>query len=126
MKSMREGGRQMEKADIKSMTLPKLEAFCAQQGLAKFRAQQIFQWLHQKQADSFEQMTNLPASLRKTLAETYEISGISIRRKLVSQIDGTTKYLYEFADGQTVESVLMQYQHGYSLCISTQVGCRMG
>ncbi|MGN0625973.1 MAG: 23S rRNA (adenine(2503)-C(2))-methyltransferase RlmN [Oscillospiraceae bacterium] len=116
----------MEKADIKSMTLPKLEAFCAQQGLAKFRAQQIFQWLHQKQADSFEQMTNLPASLRKTLSETCEISGISIRRKLVSQIDGTTKYLYEFADGQTVESVLMQYQHGYSLCISTQVGCRMG
>ena len=116
----------MEKADIKSMTLPKLEAFCAQQGLAKFRAQQIFQWLHQKQADSFEQMTNLPASLRKTLAETCEISGISIRRKLVSKIDGTTKYLYEFADGQTVESVLMQYQHGYSLCISTQVGCRMG
>lgn len=116
----------MEKVDVKSMTLPKLEDFCTGQGLAKFRAGQIFQWIHQKQADSFEQMTNLPADLRKKLDQTCEIPGISIRRKLVSQIDGTIKYLYEFSDGETVESVLMQYEHGYSLCISTQVGCRMG
>ena len=116
----------MEKVDIKSMTLPKLEDFCTGQGLAKFRAGQIFQWIHQKQANSFEQMTNLPADLRKKLDQTCEIPGISIRRKLVSQIDGTIKYLYEFSDGETVESVLMQYEHGYSLCISTQVGCRMG
>lgn len=116
----------MEKVDIKSMTLSKLEEFCTGQGLAKFRAGQIFQWMHQKQVDSFEQMTNLPVELRKTLSETCRISGISIRRKLVSQIDGTIKYLYEFGDGETVESVLMQYRHGYSLCISTQVGCRMG
>ncbi len=116
----------MEKVDIKSMTLPKLEAFCAQQGWKSFRAGQLFQWLHQKQVDSFDQMTNLPAEMRKTLAETCRIPGVSVRRKLVSQIDGTIKYLYELEDGETVESVLMQYQHGYSLCISTQVGCRMG
>lgn len=116
----------MERVDIKSMTLPKLEDFCVQRGLPKFRARQIFGWLHQKRAESFEEMTNLPADLRKSLSENCEIPGIAIRRKLVSRIDGTIKYLYEFSDGQTVESVLMQYQHGYSLCISTQVGCRMG
>ncbi len=116
----------MEKVDIQSMTLPKLEDFCIQMGLPKFRAGQIFQWLHQKQVKSFDEMTNLPAELRKNLSENCQISDIKIRRKLVSQMDGTVKYLYEFADGQTVESVLMQYQHGYSLCISTQVGCRMG
>lgn len=116
----------MEKVDIKSMPLPKLEAYCAQIGLPKFRAGQIFQWLHEKQVDSFDEMTNLSADLRKTLSENCFISGIGIRRKLVSQLDGTTKYLFEFADGETVESVLMQYKHGYSLCISTQVGCRMG
>ncbi|MBQ1237541.1 MAG: 23S rRNA (adenine(2503)-C(2))-methyltransferase RlmN [Oscillospiraceae bacterium] len=116
----------MDKVDLKSMTLPKLEAYCASIGLPKFRAGQIFQWLHEKQVDSFDEMTNLSADLREKLKENCFISGISIRRKLVSQIDGTTKYLFEFADGETVESVLMQYKHGYSLCISTQVGCRMG
>ena len=116
----------MEKVDIKSMPLPKLEAYCAQIGLPKFRAGQIFQWLHEKQVDSFDEMTNLSADLRKTLSENCFISGIGIRRKLVSQLDGTTKYLFECADGETVESVLMQYKHGWSQCLSTQVGCKMG
>ena len=116
----------MEKVDIKSMTLPKLEDFLHRAGTGKIPRRTNFQWIHQKQANSFEQMTNLPADLRKNWTKTCEIPGISIRRKLVSQIDGTIKYLYEFSDGETVESVLMQYEHGYSLCISTQVGCRMG
>lgn len=116
----------MEKVDIKSLTLPKLEAFCIQQGMPKFRGSQIYQWLHQKRVDSFDEMTNIPLALREQLAETCEICSITIRRKLVSKVDGTIKYLYAFADGETVESVLMQYKHGYSLCISTQVGCRMG
>ncbi|MBR6651753.1 MAG: 23S rRNA (adenine(2503)-C(2))-methyltransferase RlmN, partial [Anaerotignum sp.] len=89
-------------------------------------AKQIFDWLHAKQVDSFEEMTNLSKGLREKLAETASINGVEIVRKLVSQIDGTRKYLFALSDGAIIESVLMKYEHGNTVCISTQVGCRMG
>lgn len=116
----------MEKRDLKSFTGPRLAETMAEMGLPAFRAKQIYSWLHEKQVRSFEEMTNLPAALRQRLHETFYINAIQIKRKLVSQVDGTVKYLYELQDGNCVEAVLMQYHYGSSLCISTQVGCRMG
>ncbi len=116
----------MEKQDIKSLTRDKLTAAVTQMGLPKFRTEQIFTWLHQKNAKGFEEMTNLPAGLREQLSEQFYIPQLKIVRKLVSQIDGTVKYLFELPDGERVESVLMHYKHGSSLCISSQAGCRMG
>lgn len=108
------------------MTLPELEALLSGLGQPKFRGKQLFSWLHEKRVLSFEEMTNLPAALRERLAETCCITALETERKLVSQLDGTIKYLYRLQDGEHVESVLMRYEHGISLCISSQVGCRMG
>lgn len=116
----------MEQLDIGSMTLPELTDFVAQQGLPSFRAKQIYQWLHRKNAASFEEMTDLPAALRQTLSEKCCVNFPKIKKKFVSVLDNTVKYLYIFQDGQCVETVLMRYHHGNSLCVSTQVGCRMG
>lgn len=116
----------MEKIDIKSMNIEELEQLLQAWGEPKFRGKQIFDWLHQKQVDSFEEMTNLPKSLREKLEEKAAINGVEIVRRLVSQIDGTRKYLFALADGAIIESVWMQYEHGNTVCISTQVGCRMG
>lgn len=116
----------MQRIDIKS--LPKTE-LCAQltsMQLPPFRAKQVFDWLHKKQVSEFEQMTNLSAALRKQLDEKYYINTIHIKKRLVSRLDGTVKYLYELRDGNCVEAVFMRHHHGNSLCISTQVGCRMG
>lgn len=112
--------------DIKSMTIPELESFLTELKQPKFRAKQIFSWLHEKRVLSFNEMTNLPASLRKVLKENCTITSLTVERKLVSQLDGTVKYLYRLADGQHIESVRMAYEHGISLCISSQVGCKMG
>ncbi|MBQ5708621.1 MAG: 23S rRNA (adenine(2503)-C(2))-methyltransferase RlmN [Anaerotignum sp.] len=116
----------MAKIDIKSMNTAELEDLLKELGEPKFRAKQIFDWLHAKQVDSFEEMTNLSKGLREKLAETASINGVEIVRKLVSQIDGTRKYLFALSDGAIIESVLMKYEHGNTVCISTQVGCRMG
>ena len=116
----------MAKIDIKSMNINELENLLKELGEPKFRAKQIFDWLHAKQVDSFEEMTNLSKGLREKLAETASINGVKIVRKLVSQIDGTRKYLFALSDGAIIESVLMKYEHGNTVCISTQVGCRMG
>ena len=86
---------------------------------------QLFKWL-QSGVDSFDEMTNIPLSLRKSLEEISYIATVKPLRKYVSQIDGTVKYVYELFDGELIESVLMKYEHGYTVCISTQVGCRMG
>lgn len=112
--------------DIKSMTIPELESFLTELKQPKFRAKQIFSWLHEKRVLSFNEMTNLPASLRELLKENCTITSLTVERKLVSQLDGTVKYLYRLADGQHIESVRMAYEHGISLCISSQVGCKMG
>ena len=116
----------MAKIDIKSMNITELEDLLKELGEPKFRAKQIFDWLHAKQVDSFEEMTNLSKGLREKLSETASINGVEIVRKLVSQIDGTRKYLFALSDGAIIESVLMKYEHGNTVCISTQVGCRMG
>jgi len=112
--------------DLKSLTYPQLEEFIKQLGQPGYRTGQVFDWLHNKRVTSFDQMTNLPASLRTALAESCHLNSLTIERKLVSQKDGTVKYLFGLQDGECVESVLMDYHHGHSLCISTQVGCRMG
>ena len=112
--------------DLKSMTIEELSRFLAEMGEPKFRAKQVFCWLHQKGVLSFDEMSNLPVSLREKLRENCYITSFSIVRKLSSQLDGTVKYLFELPDGEYVETVLMRYEHGNSLCISSQVGCRMG
>lgn len=112
--------------DIKSMNVPELEGLLAHWGQPKFRAKQIFSWLHDKRVLTFGEMTNLPAALREKLEAECAITSLEVERKLVSQLDGTVKYLYRLPDGQHVESVRMQYEHGISLCISSQVGCKMG
>ena len=116
----------MEKRDIKSLTLPALTEELAEMGLPRFRAGQIYRWLHGRRVSTFAEMTDLSAALRGQLDEKYYINAIRIKKRLVSQIDGTVKYLYELRDGNCVEAVLMHYHHGDTLCISTQVGCRMG
>ncbi|MBR5746874.1 MAG: 23S rRNA (adenine(2503)-C(2))-methyltransferase RlmN [Clostridia bacterium] len=113
------------KTDVLSMTPQELRGFAASLGQPEYRGTQIFEWLY-RGADSFEKMTSLPAAFRERLAEHAFIPTAKIRRKLVSAIDGTVKYLFELHDGETVESVFMRYLHGNTVCISTQVGCRMG
>lgn len=116
----------MDKIDIKSCTFDRLSTVIAEMKLPRFRTGQIFRWLHQKQVSSFEQMSDLPAALRAELDEKFYINAVEIKKRLVSAQDGTVKYLYELSDGNCVEAVLMEYHHGMALCISTQVGCRMG
>lgn len=114
------------KVDIKSFSFEELEQFCKVRKLPSFRAKQIFDWLHVKQVTAFSQMTNLPKAMIAQLEEEAEIAAHTIERKLVSQIDGTVKYLFRLSDGEFCESVVMEYKHGKSICISTQIGCRMG
>lgn len=116
----------MEKKDIKSLTLEELTAEMALIGEKSFRAAQIYQWMHEKLADSFEEMSNLPKTLREKLAQNYSYTCHQTVEMKVSQIDGTRKYLFGLSDGNVIESVLMRYEHGNSVCISSQVGCRMG
>lgn len=112
--------------DIKSMSFEELSEFCSLKGYKSFRSKQLFDWLHSKQIASVEQMTNLPNDMRSMLKEECFIASIAIEKKLVSEIDGTVKYLFRLEDGEFVETVLMKYKHGNSVCLSTQVGCRMG
>ena len=111
--------------DLKDLTFEELEEFLAGMGEKKFRAKQIFAWLH-RSVTSFDEMTDLSVALRKKLAEVSFVSTAEIERLLVSKIDGTRKYLFRLGDGNMVESVAMYYKHGISVCISCQVGCRMG
>ena len=116
----------MEKTDIKSLDYDELKDFFVSIGEKPFRAKQVYQWMHENLADGFEEMTNLSKNLREKLAETCEYTCLENVQTLVSELDGTRKYLFRLSDGYVVESVLMRYQHGNSVCISTQVGCRMG
>ena len=113
------------KLDLKSMTLAEMEAAFAALGEPKFRAKQVFVWLH-KGARSFDEMTNLSKSLRAKLDSLYDITAPEVARKQVSKKDGTIKYLWRLSDGNCVESVVMQYHHGNTVCISSEVGCLMG
>ena len=115
----------MSKLDIASMYLPEIKELLASLGEPQYRAAQIFKWL-QSGVQCFDEMTNIPKDLRKQLEEKCYIVSVKPVQKLVSGIDGTVKYLYELYDGESIESVFMKYKHGYTVCISTQVGCRMG
>ena len=111
--------------DIKSMTLDELTEFVTENGFPKFRAKQIYDWLYKNVTD-FDDMRNISADLKTFLKSSCYISVANIEKKLVSRYDKTVKYLFSFNDGECVESVVMSYKHGYSICISTQVGCKMG
>ncbi len=111
--------------NLKSLTQPELAAMLKELGQPAFRARQVFTWLH-KGVRSDDEMTNLPKALRDTLAEQYPICPPNVVRKQESARDGTIKYLWELADGNCVETVLMRYHYGNTVCISTEVGCRMG
>ncbi len=111
--------------NLKSMTLPELTAAIKELGQPAFRGKQVYTWLH-KGVRGYEEMTNLPKSLRDALAEKYPIQAPKVVRKQESQRDGTIKYLWQLSDGNCVETVLMRYHYGNTVCISTEVGCRMG
>ena len=115
----------MDKANIKSFTFDELKQEMISLGEKPFRAEQIFKWVHQENVTSFDDMTNLSKEFREKLKEKYTINNFNIIRKLESK-DGTKKFLFDVLDGNAIESVLMQYKYGYSICVSSQVGCRMG
>ena len=111
--------------DIKSMTLGEITEALRAMGEPSFRGKQVFTWLH-RGVTAFDQMINIPKSLREKLAREYIITAPTVARKQVSKLDGTIKYLWELSDGNCIETVLMSYHHGNTVCISSQVGCRMG
>ena len=114
------------KKDIRAYGYEELQKEMATIGEKAFRAKQIYEWLHVKLVDHFDEMTNLSKALREKLEENYEILPVVMLERQISQIDGTNKFLFRLYDGNVVESVLMKYHHGNSVCISSQVGCRMG
>ena len=113
------------KKDLASMLPAEIESYLAELGQPKFRAKQVFKWMG-RGARSFDEMSDLPKSLREAMAEEFELYRPRVLSKQVSQIDGTIKYLWELRDGHAVETVVMSYKHGNTVCVSTQVGCRQG
>lgn len=113
-------------ADIKSMTVPQLERFFQSLGEKPYRAAQVFDWMHRRQARTYEEMTNLSRRLRETLQRVSPLTVLQPVEVQISRQDGTRKYLFRLQDGNMIESVLMKYKHGNSVCISSQAGCRMG
>lgn len=112
--------------DIKSMTLPELTQYLEGEGYPGFRAKQLYRWMHVSLAGDYDKMTNLPAKMRQELSEKSPLTRVSLIERQISALDGTQKYLFEMRDGALVESVFMRYRFGCSVCISSQVGCRMG
>ena len=116
----------MIKKDILSLDIHELEMLLDELHEKKFRAKQVFSWLHSKRVFDFDEMTDLSKDLRQKLSDNFEIKVPATERKLMSQKDGTVKYLFRLPDGMFVETVLMEYEYGTSICLSTQVGCKMG
>lgn len=114
------------KTDIKSLTYPELVNETQKLGLKPFRAKQIYSWLHKFGAVSFDEMSNISKDLRNTLDDNYFIPSCETENKYVSKIDDTVKYLFRLYDGEYIESVIMKYKYGYTICVSSQVGCKMG
>lgn len=112
--------------DIKSLNLNELTEYIVELSEPKFRGKQLYQWLHAKHVESLDEMTNIPASLKNKLLENAQFIALRPVDVLISEIDGTRKYLFQLHDGNVIESVFMRYKHGNSVCISSQVGCRMG
>ena len=114
------------KKDIASMNFEELSSEFKEMGLPKFRATQVYDWLHKKCVTSFEEMTNISKDLISKLNDNFVIFSCSIEKKLVSRYDNTVKYLYSLSDGEYLECVVMDYKYGHTICVSTQVGCKMG
>ncbi len=114
------------KKDILSLNLAELTEEIIELGEPKFRAKQIYKWLHKSLVSEFSQMTDISLDLRRKLSDNFVIFKCSIEKKLISEYDGTIKYLFSLDDGEYIESVLMKYKYGYTVCVSSQVGCRMG
>lgn len=112
--------------DLKSLSLSELKEFFKRISEPEFRAKQVYDWIHKKLIDDFDNMSNLSLALREKLKEQTKITSLKMIVERISKIDGTRKYLFELEDGHMIESVLMRYKHGNSVCISSQVGCRMG
>lgn len=121
-----ERGDSLKTVDLSSMTLPEMKSEFIKFDLPQYRANQLYLWLHQKGAQSYGEMSDLPKKLQDLLADRYPLLTCRIVDKHVSENDGTVKYLFQLYDGELIESVLMRYKYGYTLCISTQVGCKMG
>ncbi len=114
------------RTDLRSIEYDEMLKVIENLGGKKFRRDQVYDWLHKKGADSYEDMSNIPASLKDELKKSYELNPIRIERVQESALDGTKKYLFRLHDDNLIESVFMRYEHGNSVCVSTQVGCRMG
>lgn len=112
--------------DLKSFTLEELKEELKEGGFPAYRAGQLYRWLHVQLAEDPEEMTNLPAKLKQFLSENYTITRLQVADRQISRLDGTQKFLFQLPDGETIESVFMKYKFGNSVCVSSQVGCRMG
>ena len=117
---------EMQKIDILSLELCELERIISELGEKNFRAKQIFEWLHIKRITDFDEMTNISSNFRTKMKEVFCLKSLFVVQKLESCADNTVKYLYRLPDGNHIETVLMEYNHGNSICVSTQVGCKMG
>ena len=114
------------KTDILSLSLKELSDFIVELGEKPFRARQVFKWLHQRGASSFDEMTDISKKLRAKLEESSNIKNVSMVEKFISKEDNTTKYLFQIENNYIIESVLMKYEYGNAVCISSQAGCAMG
>ncbi len=123
---MNEALLQKGKLDIKSLTIEELKEEMTALGEKAFRAKQMYEWMHQKLAREFGEMTNLSKALQQACEQHFVYTSLTLVREQESKIDGTKKFLFALSDGNLVESVWMRYKHGNSVCISSQVGCRMG
>ena len=112
--------------DLKSLTLEELKDELKEGGFPAYRAGQLYRWLHVQLAEDPEEMTNLPAKLKRFLSENYTMTRLQVADRQISRLDGTQKFLFQLPDGETIESVFMKYKFGNSVCVSSQVGCRMG
>lgn len=112
--------------DLKSFTLEEFKEELKEGGFPAYRAGQLYRWLHVQLAEDPEEMTNLPAKLKQFLSENYTITRLQVADRQISRLDGTQKFLFQLPDGETIESVFMKYKFGNSVCVSSQVGCRMG
>ena len=112
--------------DLKSLTLEELKDELKEGGFPAYRAGQLYRWLHVQLAEDPEEMNNLPAKLKQFLSENYTMTRLQVADRQISRLDGTQKFLLQLPDGETIESVFMKYKFGNSVCVSSQVGCRMG
>ncbi len=116
----------MDRIDIKSLNKNELSEVLSDYGVQTFRTEQIYHWLHRQFAVSFDEMTNIPKKLIERLKNDFIIKNCTVEKRYISKLDGTVKYLFRLFDGEYIESVLMKYKYGYTLCVSSQVGCKMG